>query len=122
MPKGVKPAGTVPFVNDLTRLNCPSYTSTLLLATSAAYRKLPEVLLVIAKPVYEAPVDELFTAIMASFGLDCGAHPLMVPSRVAKRKNPVHPPTCNPDDPLKTIPVGDPGPAPEADGITTPRV
>ena len=38
--------------------------------------------------------------------LDCGAHPLMVPSNVAKMKNADHPCTGNSPVPLKTIPVG----------------
>src|ERR1019366_5094396 len=119
MPNGAKPGGSVLSVNEVTRLKAPSYTSTLLLATSAAYRKFPDGLLVIARPVETAPDAELFTAMIASLGLDCGAHPLMVPSKVANRKNAVHPCTGNSPVPLKQIPVGEPGPAPVSDGTTT---
>jgi len=72
-----------------------------------------------ASAVYMAPEAELSTATMASFGFDCGAHPLMVPSKVAKRKMAGHPCTEKSGEPLKTIPVGWPGPLPDADGTTT---
>src|ERR1700730_12062529 len=104
MPNGAKPGGSVLSVNELTRVKVPSYTSTLLLALSAAYRKVPEGLLGMAKPVYTAPGGVL-GAMRASLGLDCGAQPLMVPSKVAKMKKAVHPCSWNSDEPLKTIPV-----------------
>src|ERR1700676_1878112 len=86
MPNGEKPAGIVESVNELTRVKFPSYMSTLLFAVSGANRKFPVALLVIAKPVYTAPELELFTAMIAWFGFDCAAHPLIVPSSVANRK------------------------------------
>src|SRR5579862_6305849 len=58
---------------------------------------------------------------IAWLGLDCGAHPLMVPSSVAKRKMAGQPCTLNCCDPLKTIPVGDPVPLPLTGGTTTSR-
>ena len=56
---------------------------------------------------------------IASFGFDCGAQPLMVPSKVANKKIAGFPSTAKSGDPLKTIPVGEPGPAPDSDGTTT---
>jgi hypothetical protein len=55
--------------------------------------------------VYEAPNSELFTAMIAWLGFNCGAHPLIVPSSVANRKIAGQPCTLNSDDRLKTIPV-----------------
>src|SRR4029077_16017869 len=98
--------------------------STLLFAWSAAKRKFALALLVIAKPVYTAPDFELSTGIIALLRSDCGPHPLMVPSRVANRKIDAHPCTWNSvasGEPLNTTPVGDPGPAPFAVGISTSR-
>src|SRR5229473_4818133 len=117
IPFGAKPAGIVLSVNELTSLKLPSYMSTLLFALSAANRKFPEALLVIANPVYTAP--EFVAAMMALLGSDCGAHPLMVPSRVAKRKIEAHPCTWNSFEPFHTIPVGEPAPEPLAEGIST---
>src|SRR5271166_6663459 len=58
---------------------------------------------------------------IASFGFDCGAHPLMVPSKVANKNMADQPCTWKSADPLKTIPVGEPGPAPLSDGTNTCR-
>src|SRR6476620_12632125 len=96
--------------------------STLLFAWSVAKRKFALALLVIAKPVYTAPDFELFTAIIALLRSDCGAHPLMVPSRVANRKIDADPCTLNSfgsGELLNTMPVGEPGFAPLAVGIST---
>src|SRR5713101_7653602 len=65
MPNGANPDGSVASVKELTRLKFPSYISTLLFARSAAYKKFPDALFVIAKPVYTDPLDELFTATIA---------------------------------------------------------
>src|SRR3974390_2194046 len=113
MPKGVNPAATVESVNEFTSLKFPSYISTLLLAESAAKRKFPEAVAVIASPVYTAPEDELLTMIVAWLRFTCGDHALIVPSSVANRNNAFHP--------WKTIPVGAPAPFPVAEGITTCR-
>src|SRR5579872_2625880 len=96
--------------------------STRLLAASAANRKLPEGLLVIARAVYDAPLFELSTAMAASKSVSPGAHALIVPSRVSKRKNVGQPWTWNSPvcDGFQTTPVGSPiGPAPGAGGIST---
>src|ERR1017187_312395 len=97
MPNGAKPAGIVLSVNDFTRLKFPSYTSTLLLALSAAYSEFPEVWLVIASPVYDAPACR--TPIKALFGekLD---QPLIVPSSVANKNTDVQVSILNSVDPL----------------------
>src|SRR5258708_9223137 len=61
---------------------------------------------------------------MALLGSDWGAHPLIVPSKVAKMKIDAHPLTWNSfgfDEPFQTIPVGDPTPEPFAVGISTSR-
>src|ERR1035438_5338179 len=119
IPNRGNPAGIVGSVKELTRLKFASYISTLLFQLSAANRKFPDALLVIASPVYTAPEPELFTAMMAEFGFDCGAHPLIVPSSVANRKIEAHPCTWNSCDPLYTIPVGEPAPCPLAGGTVT---
>src|ERR1019366_9870773 len=86
IPKGAKPAGIEGSVNEPARLKLPSKISTLLLAASAANKELPDVLLVIASPVYTAPA--VFAPINAVLGSNAD-HPLMVPSRVANRKTEV---------------------------------
>src|SRR5882762_7686428 len=110
MPNGANPAGSEESVNDFTKLKVPSYTSTFPFASSAAYKKFPEALFVIASPVYTDFLDELSTARIAWLAFVCGAQPLMVPSSVANRKNVDHPPSWKSEDPLNTIPVGVPGP------------
>src|ERR1700722_8773641 len=95
--------------------------STLPFAMSAAYRKFPEALFVVASPVYIDLFDELFTAMMAWLKFDFGAHPLIVPSSVANKNADGDPPTGNSPvvELLITIPVGDPGPFSPAVGIST---
>src|ERR1700757_2481842 len=93
--------------------------STLLFALSAASRTFPDALLEIAKPVYEAPA--VVTLTMAASRFTAGAQPLIVPSRVANRKNVGDPLILKSGDPLNTTPVGVPGPSPPAVGINTLR-
>src|ERR1700679_2247278 len=117
MPYGVKPAVTVGSVNDFTSLKLALKMSTLLFALSAAKRKFPEGLVLIAKPVYDAPVEG--TVMMAVFRFTAGFQALIVPSRVAKIKTAAEPFTLKSVEPLKTMPVGVPGPSPPAVGIAT---
>src|SRR5271156_5193747 len=91
--------------------------SILLWALSTANRKLSDVLEVMARPVYDAPA--VVTAIMAALRFTEGTQPLMVPSRVANMKSAGEPLMLNCEDPLKTVPVGEPGPSPPAVGINT---
>src|SRR5438067_3209125 len=96
--------------------------STRLFAVSAANKKLPEVLLVTANAVYDAPLFELSTVMAASKSVSPGAHALIVPSRASKIKNVGKPCTWNSPvfDGFHTTPVGSPiGPAPGAGGIST---
>src|SRR5579864_2418129 len=90
--------------------------SILLFALSAANSVLPDVLLVIANPVYAAP--GAVTPISAEFGLNVD-QPLIVPSKVANRNTDVQLSILNSVEPLYTMPVGLPGPVPLAGGITT---
>src|ERR1700678_3086852 len=91
--------------------------STLLLALSAANRKLSVALAEIAKPVKDAP--GVVTSTIAVSGFAAGFQPLMVPSRVAKMKIAGEPLFSSPVEPLATMPVGWPGPLPPAVGIET---
>src|ERR1700729_310348 len=50
-----------------------------------------------------------------------GAQPLIVPSKVANRKTAGDPLILKSDDPLKTVPVGEPGPSSPFVGINTSR-
>src|SRR5215472_17429848 len=93
--------------------------STLLLALSAASRTFPDALLEMARPVKEAPGAVTLT--IAASGFTAGAQPLIVPSRVANRKNVGDPLISKSEDPLNTTPVGVPGPSPPAVGINTLR-
>src|SRR5579864_1485561 len=93
--------------------------STLLFALSAANKKLPEAWLVIASPVYTEPAER--TAISVELGKNPD-HPLIVPSREAKRNSEVQFSILNSEEPLYTIPVGDPGPVPDEEGTITCRV
>src|ERR1700678_1271389 len=91
--------------------------STLLLALSAANRKLSVAWVEIANPVKDAP--GVVTSTIAVSGFAAGFQPLMVPSRVAKMKIAGEPLTLKPDELLATRPVGVPGPSPPAVGIET---
>src|SRR5580698_3653198 len=91
--------------------------SILLLALSAASRTFPEGLEEIARPVYEAP--GVVTAIMAALGFTDGAQPLIVPSSVANRNSAGAPLILKLGDPLKAVPVGEPGPSSPFVGINT---
>src|ERR1700679_4064005 len=117
MPYTAKLDGIELSVNEPTSLKVASKISTLLLAPSAANRKFPEGLLLLARPVYTAPVEG--TATTAALGLTPGFQPLMVPSSVAKIKIAGEPLILKSDVPLKTMPVGVPGPSPPAVGIKT---
>src|ERR1700735_3274785 len=117
MPYTPKLDGIELSVNEPTSLKVASKISTLLLAPSAANRKFPEGLLLVARPVYIAPVDG--TAITAELGFTAGFQPLMVPSSVAKIKIAGEPLILKSDVPLKTMPVGVPGPSPPAVGMET---
>src|ERR1700690_2839148 len=87
---------------------------------SAAYKWFPEAVLLIANPVYAAPVGACTKgATSAWLKFDCGAHPLIDPSSAANKNTVCFPRSSNSDDALNTIPVGDPGPFSPAVGINT---
>src|SRR5579862_4152371 len=119
MPYTPKLDGIELSVNEPTSLKVESKMSTLLLAPSAANKKFPDALLLLVRPVYIAPVEG--TATTAELGLTAGFQPLMVPSSVAKIKIADEPLILKSDVPLKTMPVGVPGPSPPAVGMETLR-